>query len=53
MAAWTVVLLSVLAVGAVVPRLARRVLLFWYVREARRLNIPERRSDMITTYPLA
>lgn len=42
------------ALGALIlsARVWRNALLAWYVLEARKLDVIERASDVVTTYPL-
>jgi hypothetical protein len=49
-------ILLFLAAGAAIalyPILARRLLLAWYLREVRALDIPQAADEAIITYPLA
>jgi hypothetical protein len=49
-------ILLLLAVGAAIAGwmiLARRLLLAWYLREVRALDIPPAPDETIVTYPLA
>jgi hypothetical protein len=48
-------LLLLAAVAAIVgwTMLARRLLLAWYLREVRALDIPQAPGEAIVTYPLA
>jgi len=52
MTSWLLPIGGALALGLALT-LVRRIMLRVYLLEARRLNVPERRRDMITTYPLA
>ncbi len=49
----TLVVLFVVATIAAWLLVARRVLLSWYVREVRALDVPRAPDDAIVTYPLA
>jgi hypothetical protein len=45
-------LLVAMAVAAAWILVARRVLLAWYLREVRRLEMPQAPDEAIVTYPL-
>jgi hypothetical protein len=42
-----------LAVAAGLLAVAPRLLLRWYLREVRRMEVPQEHGDAIVTYPLA
>ena len=50
---WIMALLAACIVLAALVVLSPTVLLRWYLREARRLDIPENPDEAIITYPLA
>ena len=53
---WTSMTLTFITVGAAIGGwliVARRWLLAWYLREVRRLDLPQAPEDAIITYPLA
>jgi hypothetical protein len=49
----TLLLLAASAAIACWTMLARRLLLAWYLREVRGLDIPQAADEAIITYPLA